>query len=171
METGIAPEVITEDVLPAGNTDQSPETALETAKAKDDGCEQKRSYVLYIGNLNPKYSREVLCSMLKDILGTASVTLHRHDIEVLRKRKQACAFVQVATEASLEHILKQLLFATEAEQGLVKELAKKGKTLVVGPGKKFPFGIKEDREVRCINSAPVARFLGSVPLGTSGRVQ
>uniref|UniRef100_A0A8D0GJL2 Schlafen like 1 n=1 Tax=Sphenodon punctatus TaxID=8508 RepID=A0A8D0GJL2_SPHPU len=94
--------------------------------------EQTHSYTLYIGNLNPKYSREVLCSMLKDILGTASIHLQRHDIEVVRTPRQAYAFVQVATEMSLECVLKQLLVTSDAEQDIVKELVIKGKRLVVG---------------------------------------
>uniref|UniRef100_A0A8D0GN96 Schlafen like 1 n=1 Tax=Sphenodon punctatus TaxID=8508 RepID=A0A8D0GN96_SPHPU len=95
---------------------------------------QTHSYTLYIGNLNPKYSREVLCSMLKDILGTASIHLQRHDIEVVRTPRQAYAFVQVATEMSLECVLKQLLVTSDAEQDIVKELVIKGKRLVVEAG-------------------------------------
>ncbi|XP_019367604.1 PREDICTED: schlafen-like protein 1 [Gavialis gangeticus] len=104
------------------------------------------SYVLYIGNLNPKYSQEVLRSMLKDILGTATITLQRHDIEVVKKPRQAYAFVQVTTEMDLECILKQLLVTSEMEQELVKELVMKGKTLVVGDGRKGSPSAKECRE-------------------------
>lgn len=106
-----------------------------------------RSYVLYIGNLNPKYSQEVLRSMLKDILGTATISLQRHDIEVVKKPRQAYAFVQVTTEMDLECILKQLLVTSEMEQKLVKELVMKGKTLVVGDGRRGSAGAKECREV------------------------
>uniref|UniRef100_A0A8C4WHN6 Schlafen like 1 n=1 Tax=Gopherus evgoodei TaxID=1825980 RepID=A0A8C4WHN6_9SAUR len=88
-------------------------------------------YKLYIGNLNPKYSREVLCSMLKDILGTASLPLQRHDIEVVKKPRRAYALVQVSTELSLENVLKQLQVASDMEQHLLRELVMKGKTLVV----------------------------------------
>lgn len=144
MATTKALEVITE-CAPSADAPKSSVSTLEGPRTEDDG--KRRSYVLYIGNLNPRYSREVLCSMLKDILGTASVTLQRHNIEVVKKRKEASAFVQVATEVNLENILKQLLLATDTEQGLVKELVKKGKTLVVGQGKKFG---QDDREVKSI---------------------
>ncbi|XP_014377337.1 schlafen-like protein 1 [Alligator sinensis] len=103
-----------------------------------------RSYVLYIGNLNPKYSQEILRSMLKDILGTATITLQRHDIEVVKKPRQAYAFVQVTTEMDLECILKQLLVTSEMEQKLVKELVMKGKTLVVGDGRRGSASAKEE---------------------------
>ncbi|XP_053123118.1 schlafen-like protein 1 [Hemicordylus capensis] len=154
MEAAPAPEAITECPLPAGNEAKASEAALIGARAEEeDGLGQARSYILFIGNLNPKYSREVLCSMLKDILGLASVSLQRHHIEVVKKRKSAHAFVQVATEANLEHVLKQLLLASEAEQGLAKELVKKGENLVMGRGKKSELGSKDGRESDSVGSS------------------
>uniref|UniRef100_A0A8B9Q895 Schlafen like 1 n=1 Tax=Apteryx owenii TaxID=8824 RepID=A0A8B9Q895_APTOW len=85
-------------------------------------------HTLYLGNLNPRYSPEVLCSMLKDILGTAGLVLQRHHIEVVKPR-QAYALVQLGNEMSLEHIAKQLLVAADMEQSLIRELVVKGKTL------------------------------------------
>ncbi|KAM6428756.1 schlafen-like protein 1 [Liasis olivaceus] len=148
METAETPEIIAEHIQLAGNVNQVPEAALEEANAaeQEDHSGQTQTYILYIGNLNPKYSSEVLCSMLKDILGMASVTLQRYNIEVIKKRKQAYAFVQVATEISLEQVLKQLLLASEAEQNLSKELVQKGKNLVVGQGKKPASATKNGRE-------------------------
>uniref|UniRef100_A0A7M4EA56 Schlafen like 1 n=1 Tax=Crocodylus porosus TaxID=8502 RepID=A0A7M4EA56_CROPO len=132
------------------------------------------SYVLYIGNLNPKYSQEVLRSMLKDILGTATITLQRHDIEVVKKPRQAYAFVQVTTEMDLECILKQLLVTSEVEQELVKELVMKGKMLVVGDGRRGSPSAKECREVGATTglsvcgtkrgSNPQCLLLSSIPL-------
>uniref|UniRef100_A0A8C4WIC8 Schlafen like 1 n=1 Tax=Gopherus evgoodei TaxID=1825980 RepID=A0A8C4WIC8_9SAUR len=104
-------------------------------------------YKLYIGNLNPKYSREVLCSMLKDILGTASLPLQRHDIEVVKKPRRAYALVQVSTELSLENVLKQLQVASDMEQHLLRELVMKGKTLVVEEGRRASPSAKECQEV------------------------
>uniref|UniRef100_A0A8C4WH53 Schlafen like 1 n=1 Tax=Gopherus evgoodei TaxID=1825980 RepID=A0A8C4WH53_9SAUR len=103
-------------------------------------------YKLYIGNLNPKYSREVLCSMLKDILGTASLPLQRHDIEVVKKPRRAYALVQVSTELSLENVLKQLQVASDMEQHLLRELVMKGKTLVVEEGRRASPSAKECQE-------------------------
>ncbi|KAL8220282.1 UNVERIFIED_CONTAM: hypothetical protein K2H54_042698 [Gekko kuhli] len=131
-----------------------------TEKEDDQPPGPTRSYVLYIGNLNPKYSREVICSMLKDILGMASITLQRHNIEVIRKRRQAYAFVQLATEVSLDLVLKQLLAVSELEQDLLKELVKKGKNLVVGHGKTFAFGGNDSRETNSIGSSSESRLGG-----------
>ncbi|KAL7981227.1 schlafen-like protein 1 isoform X1 [Crotalus tigris] len=147
METDVIPEMVVEAIQVAGNVDQVPEVALEEAKAEaEDHSGQTQTYLLYIGNLNPKYSSEDLCSMLKDILSMASVTLQRYDIEVIKKRKQAYAFVQVATEISLEQVLKQLLLASEAEHSHSKELVQKGKNLVVGQGKKAASATKNSKE-------------------------
>uniref|UniRef100_A0A8D0GLQ5 Schlafen like 1 n=1 Tax=Sphenodon punctatus TaxID=8508 RepID=A0A8D0GLQ5_SPHPU len=113
----------------AGVPELAAKKSVAEATVEEAFPEQTHSYTLYIGNLNPKYSREVLCSMLKDILGTASIHLQRHDIEVVRTPRQAYAFVQVATEMSLECVLKQLLVTSDAEQDIVKELVIKGKRL------------------------------------------
>ncbi|KAM3829440.1 schlafen-like protein 1 [Vipera latastei] len=145
--------MVVETIQVAGNVDQVPEVALEEAKVEaDDHFGQAQTYLLYIGNLNPKYSSEDLCSMLKDILSTASVTLQRYDIEVIKKRKQAYAFVQVATEISLEQVLKQLLLTSEAEHNLSKELVQKGKNLVVGQGKKPASATKNSQESESMGS-------------------
>ncbi|XP_024064861.1 schlafen-like protein 1 [Terrapene carolina triunguis] len=127
-------------------------------------------YTLYIGNLNPKYSREVLCSMLKDILGTASLPLQRHDIEVVKKPRRAYALVQVATELSLENVLKQLQVASDMEQHLLRELVMKGKTLVVGEGRRASPSAKECQESDTqMNgaSAPESPVLGCLQSGKS----
>ncbi|XP_060639972.1 schlafen-like protein 1 [Anolis sagrei] len=148
MEIATTPEVIEESAVPANSFDQYPEKALADSKAEvkeEDDC-SGQCYVLYIGNLNPKYSREVLCGMLKDILGMAGVTLQRHHVEVVKKRKQAHAFIQVGTEVRLEQVLKQLLLASDTEQHLTKELVKKGRSLLVGQGNKFTFGNKDGGE-------------------------
>ncbi|NXG33083.1 SLNL1 protein, partial [Dromaius novaehollandiae] len=104
-------------------------------------------HTLYLGNLNPRYSPEVLCSMLKDILGTAGLVLQRHHIEVVKKPRRACAFVQLGSEMNLQHIAKQLLDAADMEQRLMRELVVKGKTLVVSEGKQRAPSSQEDREV------------------------
>ncbi|XP_065277973.1 schlafen-like protein 1 [Emys orbicularis] len=127
--------------------DNSPESSAE--EPMEDPAEEAlpcltHVYTLYIGNLNPKYSREVLCSMLKDILGTASLPLQRHDIEVVKKPRRAYALVQVATELSLENVLKQLQVASDMEQHLLRELVMRGKTLVVGEGRRASPSAKEE---------------------------
>uniref|UniRef100_A0A8D0GEZ4 Schlafen like 1 n=1 Tax=Sphenodon punctatus TaxID=8508 RepID=A0A8D0GEZ4_SPHPU len=121
-----------EPLTMAGVPELAAKKSVAEATVEEAFPEQTHSYTLYIGNLNPKYSREVLCSMLKDILGTASIHLQRHDIEVVRTPRQAYAFVQVATEMSLECVLKQLLVTSDAEQDIVKELVIKGKLFLSG---------------------------------------
>ncbi|KAH0631280.1 hypothetical protein JD844_005560 [Phrynosoma platyrhinos] len=156
MDTAPTLEAIEECPVPLSNVDQDTEKALAESKTegkKGEDCSgHSNSYVLYIGNLNPKYSCEILCNMLKDILGMASVTLQRHHIEVVKKRKQAYAFIQVATEVRMEQVLKQLLLASDTEQDLTKELVQKGKSLVVGQGKTFVFGNKDGRESDSVGS-------------------
>lgn len=153
-----ATEIKAEYAVQIAQVNQTAEVDLTEAKYEVAEQEEEEevhsgqacSYVLYIGNLNPKHSSDVLCRMLKDIFGMVNVTLQRHNIEVIRKRRQAHAFVQLATEISLEHILRCLLIASNGEKDLTKELVKKGKTLVVGPGKKSAFGNKDGREVRLL---------------------
>ncbi|XP_026535237.1 schlafen-like protein 1 [Notechis scutatus] len=161
MEMDVIPEIVVEAKEVAGNVDQVPEAALEEAKAEKDHSGQTQTYLLYVGNLNPKHSSEDLCSMLKDTLSMASVTLQRYDIEVIKKRKQAYAFVQVATEISLEQVLKQLLLASEAEHNLSKELVQKGKNLVVGQGKKPAPATRISRESDSMGSRSDAILGGS----------
>nr|XP_020666183.1 schlafen-like protein 1 [Pogona vitticeps]XP_020666184.1 schlafen-like protein 1 [Pogona vitticeps] len=156
MEMTAATEVKAEFAVQIANQADSAEAkdeVKEQEEEEEDHSGQACSYVLYIGNLNPKYSSDVLCSMLKDIFGMANVTLQRHNIEVIRKRRQAHAFVQLATETSLECVLKCLLIASDGEEDLTKKLVKKGKSLVVGPGKKFAFGNKDGRESDSVGSS------------------
>ncbi|XP_042296511.1 schlafen-like protein 1 isoform X2 [Sceloporus undulatus] len=155
MDAATTLEAVEECPAPLSNVDQDTEKALAESKAEgkeeeEDDPRHSCSYVLYIGNLNPKYPPEILCNMLKDLLGMASVTLQRHHIEVVKKRRQAYAFIQVATEVRMEQVLKQLLLASDTEQELTKELVKKGQSLVVGQGKKFAFG--EGRESDSVGS-------------------
>ncbi|XP_074832167.1 schlafen-like protein 1 [Carettochelys insculpta] len=127
------------DSCPAPLPEQPPQEPAEELLAgavEEAHSGLTHSYTLYIGNLNPKYSREVLCSMLKDMLGTASLPLQRHDIEVVKKPRRAYALVQVATALSLESVLKQLQVASDTETHLLRELVVRGKTLVVGESRK-----------------------------------
>uniref|UniRef100_A0ACB8FRM0 Uncharacterized protein n=1 Tax=Sphaerodactylus townsendi TaxID=933632 RepID=A0ACB8FRM0_9SAUR len=164
MESLPAVQGGTECEPPESQLEQVPELAAlskATVEGEDDQLPgSAHSYILYVGNLNPKYSGEVICSMMKDFLGLASITLQRHNIEVIRKRRQAYAFVQVATEVSLERVLKQLLLASESEHHLVKELVKNGKNLVVGQGKKCGFEADNSRETDSRGSSSESRLGG-----------
>ncbi|NWY05696.1 SLNL1 protein, partial [Nothoprocta ornata] len=117
-------------------------------------------HTLYLGNLNPRYSPEVLCCMLKDILGTAGLALQRHHIEVVKKPRQAYALVQLGGAMSLQHIAKQLLVAADMEKSLIRELVVKGKTLLVAEGGHRARSSQEDRQVM-VSGPPASRSLGS----------
>ncbi|XP_078539507.1 schlafen-like protein 1 [Lissotriton helveticus] len=94
---------------------------------------------LYVGNLNSRFSKEVLTCMLKDILAGISVNLQRHDIEIIKKGKNAYAFVHLENESSYQTVMTQFHNPSNLEQSLLKELVKKGKTLKVSEVKSnFP---------------------------------
>ncbi|XP_078279013.1 schlafen-like protein 1 [Rhinoraja longicauda] len=86
---------------------------------------------LFVGNLNPDYSKELLSYKLKDLLATIDVGLQRHDIDVFRKHKRAHAFIRLKTDVEVVHVLKQLQEPGVLEQSDMKALVVKGKTLKV----------------------------------------
>ncbi|XP_032900650.1 LOW QUALITY PROTEIN: schlafen-like protein 1 [Amblyraja radiata] len=86
---------------------------------------------LFVGNLNPDYSKELLSYKLKDLLATIDVTLQRHDIEVFKKHKRAHAFIRLKTDSEVLNVLEQLLDPGILEQSDMKALVIKGKTLKV----------------------------------------
>ncbi|XP_069479153.1 schlafen-like protein 1 [Ambystoma mexicanum] len=96
---------------------------------------QSSSLSLYVGNLNPRFSKEVLICMLKDILAGINVNLQRHDIEIIKKGKCAYAFVHLKNEASYQTVMTQFQNPANLEQSLLKELVKKGKRVKVGEAK------------------------------------
>ncbi|KAM8796054.1 schlafen-like protein 1 [Eudromia elegans] len=120
--------------------------------------EPAQPHTLYLGNLNPRYSPEVLCCMLKDILGTAGLALQRHHIDVVKKPRRAYALVQLGGTMSLQHIAEQLLAAADVEKSLVRELVVKGKTLLVAEGGQRARSCQEDREsdLEVLESGPLA---------------
>ncbi|KAJ1189723.1 hypothetical protein NDU88_006465 [Pleurodeles waltl] len=93
------------------------------------------SLSLYVGNLNSRFSKEVLTCMLKDILASISVNLQRHDIEIIKKGRNAYAFVHLESESSYQIVMTQFQNPSNLEQSLLKELVKKGKTLKVSEAK------------------------------------
>ncbi|NWI12280.1 SLNL1 protein, partial [Crypturellus soui] len=109
--------------------------------------EPAQPLTLYVGNLNPRYSPEVLCCMLKDILGTAGLALQRHHIDVVKRPRQAYALVQLGSATSLQRVAQQLLLAADMEKSLMRELVVKGKTLLVAEGGQRAQSCHEDREV------------------------
>ncbi|XP_067863138.1 schlafen-like protein 1 [Heptranchias perlo] len=86
---------------------------------------------LFVGNLNPDYSKELLSYMLKDLFAAIDIVLQRHDIEVFKKHKRAHAFIRLKTESGVQNILKQLQDPAILDQNDMKGLVVKGKMLKV----------------------------------------
>ncbi|XP_051892671.1 schlafen-like protein 1 [Pristis pectinata] len=86
---------------------------------------------LFVGNLNPDYSKELLSYKLKDLLTTVDIVLQRHDIEVFKKHKRAHAFIRLKTDSEVQNVLRQLQDPAILEQNDMKGLVVKGKTLKV----------------------------------------
>ncbi|XP_067867809.1 schlafen-like protein 1 [Heterodontus francisci] len=86
---------------------------------------------LFVGNLNPDYSKELLSYMLKDLLAGIDIVLQRHDIEVFKKHKRAHAFIRLKTESGVQNILRQFQDPAILDQNNMKGLVVKGKMLKV----------------------------------------
>ncbi|XP_020383179.2 schlafen-like protein 1 [Rhincodon typus] len=97
----------------------------------DDNDVKAPCLSLFVGNLNPDYSKELLSYMLKDLLAAINIVLQRHDIEVFKKHKRAHAFIHLKTENGVQNILKQLQDPAILDQNHMKGLVVKGKTLKV----------------------------------------
>ncbi|XP_069751254.1 schlafen-like protein 1 isoform X4 [Narcine bancroftii] len=86
---------------------------------------------LFVGNLNPDYSKELLSYKLKDLLAAIDIVLQRRNIEVFKKHKRAHAFIRLKTEDEVQNVLKHLQDPAILEQSEMKGLVVKGKTLKV----------------------------------------
>ncbi|XP_057559469.1 schlafen-like protein 1 [Hippopotamus amphibius kiboko] len=92
-------------------------------------------HVLYVGHLNPQLSVPVLACLLRDALERLELPVAREHIEVVRRPHRAYALVQVAThEDTLAALPWRLHMALEKHQ-IIKELAARGKELVLGEGR------------------------------------
>uniref|UniRef100_UPI00398E6E4F schlafen-like protein 1 n=1 Tax=Pristiophorus japonicus TaxID=55135 RepID=UPI00398E6E4F len=97
----------------------------------DDDHAQAPCLSLFVGNLNPDYSKELLSYMLKDLLAAVDIVLQRHDIEIFKKHKRAHAFIRLKTESDIQNILKQLQEPDILDHNDLKGLVVKGKMLKV----------------------------------------
>uniref|UniRef100_G3TB26 Schlafen like 1 n=1 Tax=Loxodonta africana TaxID=9785 RepID=G3TB26_LOXAF len=101
-------------------------------------------HTLYVGHLNPQFSVPVLTCLLRDTLERLEVPVAREHIEVVRRPRKAYAVVQVATpKATLASLPSRLQVASE-EHLILKELAARGKVLVVSEGQKPSHRSKEE---------------------------
>ncbi|KAM9687480.1 schlafen-like protein 1 [Trichechus inunguis] len=93
-------------------------------------------HTLYVGHLNPQFSTPVLTCLLRDTLERLEVPVAREHIEVVRRPRKAYAVVQVATPKSTLASLPSRLQVASEEHLILKELAARGKELVVTEGRK-----------------------------------
>lgn len=100
-------------------------------------------HTLYVGHLNPQFSVPVLACLLRDTLERLELPVAREHISVVRRPRNAYAFVQVAAHKdSLASLPWRLQMAIE-EKLILKELTARGKELVLSEVQ----GPLTDREV------------------------
>ncbi|XP_042638454.1 schlafen-like protein 1 [Orycteropus afer afer] len=93
-------------------------------------------HTLYVHHLNPQFSVPVLTCLLRDTLERLEVPVAREHIEVVRRPQKAYAVVQVTIpKATLASLTSRLQVAAEKHL-IFKELAARGKELVVSEGRK-----------------------------------
>ncbi|XP_058535631.1 schlafen-like protein 1 [Ochotona princeps] len=103
------------------------------------------AHTLYVGHLNPQFSVPVLACLLRDTLERLQLPVAREDIEVVRRPGKAYALVQVTTpKATLASLPWRLQLAWQ-EHRILKELAVRGKELVLTEGR-GPTSHREGKE-------------------------
>uniref|UniRef100_A0A8C0YVR0 Schlafen like 1 n=2 Tax=Canis lupus familiaris TaxID=9615 RepID=A0A8C0YVR0_CANLF len=114
---------------PPGNKSLPQDSGLKTAPG---------AHILYVGHLNPQFSVPVLTCLLRDTLERLELRVPREHIEVVRRPRRAYALVQVSAPEDTLASLPRLLQAAWEEQQIPKELAARGKELVLGEGQGPP---------------------------------
>ncbi|KAM4806788.1 schlafen-like protein 1 isoform X5 [Urocitellus parryii] len=89
------------------------------------------TYTLYVGHLNPQFSVPVLACLLRDTLERLELRIPREHIEVVRRPRNAYAFVRVATNKDVLASLPWRLQMAMEEKLILKELTARGKELVL----------------------------------------
>ncbi|XP_057356072.1 schlafen-like protein 1 isoform X2 [Manis pentadactyla] len=108
----------------------------EESLPEDSGLEAAPStHILYVGHLNPQFSVPVLACLLRDALERLELPVAREHIEVVRRPRKAYALVQVAAHKDTLASLPQRLQTALEEHQIPKELAARGKELVLGEGR------------------------------------
>ncbi|XP_008578878.1 PREDICTED: schlafen-like protein 1 [Galeopterus variegatus] len=109
-----------------------PELSPEESLPEDSGLEEAPSmHTLYVGHLNPQFSVPVLTCLLRDTLERLELPVAREHIEVVRRPQKAYALVQVATHKATLASLPWRLHKALEEHLILKELAARGKELVL----------------------------------------
>ncbi|XP_029805261.1 schlafen-like protein 1 isoform X1 [Suricata suricatta] len=111
----------------------------EESPPEDSGLQMGAgTHILYVGHLNPQFSVPVLTCLLRDALERLELPVAREHIEVVRRPRNAYALVHVsANRDSLASLPSRLQMAMEEHQ-ILKELAARGKELVLGDGQGPP---------------------------------
>ncbi|XP_040482544.1 schlafen-like protein 1 [Ursus maritimus] len=114
------------------------------------------THILHVGHLNPQFSVPVLTCLLRDTLERLGLPVAREHVEVVRRPRKAYALVQVtAHEDTLASLPRRLQTALE-EHRIPKELAARGKELVLGDGR-GPSSCREVRDEQEEDSGPSPR--------------
>lgn len=117
----------------------------EVPGAEDSGLQTGAgTHILYVGHLNPQFSVPVLTCLLRDALERLELPVAREHIEVVRRPRKAYALVHVSAHRDSLATLPWRLQTAVEEHQILKELAARGKELVLGDGRGPPRG----REVR-----------------------
>lgn len=115
------------------------------------------THTLYVGHLNPQFSVPVLACLLRDTLERLQLPVAREDIEVVRRPGKAYALVQVTTPKATLASLPWRLQVAWQEHRILKELAVRGKELVLTEGR-GPTSRREVSELH--NRLPRSHFKG-----------
>lgn len=102
------------------------------------------THILHVGHLNPQFSVPVLTCLLRDTLERLGLPVAREHVEVVRRPRKAYALVQVTAHEDMLASLPRCLQTALEEHRIPKELAARGKELVLGDGR----GPSSCREVR-----------------------
>ncbi|XP_077608123.1 schlafen-like protein 1 isoform X2 [Crocuta crocuta] len=117
----------------------------EVPGAEDSGLQTGAgTHILYVGHLNPQFSVPVLTCLLRDALERLELPVAREHIEVVRRPRKAYALVHVSAHSDSLATLPWRLQTAVEEHQILKELAARGKELVLGDGRGPPRGREED---------------------------
>ncbi|XP_018872022.2 schlafen-like protein 1 isoform X1 [Gorilla gorilla gorilla] len=137
---------VSEPFMESWGEESLPELPTEQSLTEYSDLEEAPSvHTLYVGHLNPQFSVPVLACLLRDTLERLEMPVAREHIEVVRRPRKAYALVQVTvcrdTLASLPWRLQTAL----EEHVILKELAARGKELLLSEAQ-GPFSQREEKE-------------------------
>ncbi|XP_032103040.1 schlafen-like protein 1 [Sapajus apella] len=126
--------------------------------------EAPSAHTLYVGHLNPQFSVPVLACLLRDALERLELPVAREHIEVVRRPRKAYALVQVTIRRDTLASLPWRLRTALEEHLILKELAARGKELLLSEAQ-GPFSHRDEEEEDSVLNPGASHNPGSgVPL-------